>query len=350
MIRTAIVGAGGYTGAELIDILLSHPQAEIVGVFGSASRSETQPQSIAEIAPRFRDRLDLPVLPASPDAIAATMPDAVFLATPHEASLHLAPAMLERGTCVLDLSAAFRLKDAALYPRYYGFVHTQPVLLARAVYGLVELARDDIARTDLIAVPGCYPTSAILPLAPLVRAGAVRGGTRPIIDSTSGISGAGRSPTLRAMFCEVSQQPYGVFTHRHGPEINAYAGSPVIFTPHLGPYDRGILSTIHVELADGWNESRVRETFAATYADELFIRRLPHGAWPTVGDVRGTNYCDIALAVDESAKHLILVSAIDNLVKGASGQAVQCMNVRFGVLETLGLRGGGNAATTAMRP
>ncbi len=350
MIRTAIVGAGGYTGAELIELLLAHAQAEIVGVFGSASRSETRPQTIADVAPRFRDRLDLPVLPASPEAIAATMPEAVFLATPHEASLHLAPALVERGMCVLDLSAAFRLKDATLYPRYYGFEHTQPMHLARAVYGLVELAREDLARADLIAVPGCYPTSAILPLAPLVRAGAVRGGTRPIIDSTSGVSGAGRSPTLRGMFCEVSQQPYGVFTHRHGPEINAYAGTPVIFTPHLGPYDRGILSTIHVELADGWSESRVREALATAYADEAFIRLLPAGAWPSVGDVRGTNFCDIALAVDDAARHLILVSAIDNLVKGASGQAVQCMNVRFGVREALGLRGGGSAAAAAMRP
>lgn len=340
MIRAAVVGAGGYTGVELIALLLSHPEAKVVGVFGSSARAEI-PRLISEVAPRFRGRLDLPVLAGSPEAIEATKPDAVFLATPHEASVELAPALAARSMRVFDLSAAFRLKDARLYPKYYGFEHTQPGALDRAVYGLVELNREAIVRADIVAVPGCYPTSAILPLAPLARAGAICSGTRPIVDSTSGVSGAGRTPSLRAMFCEVSQQPYGVLAHRHGPEIDAYVGMPVVFTPHLGPYDRGILSTIHVELVEGWTEARVRETYADAYGRERFIRLLPAGAWPAVNDVRGTNFCDIALAVDEAAHHLIVVSAIDNLVKGAAGQAVQCMNVRFGFDERLGLEGVG---------
>lgn len=340
-LNVVIVGAAGYGGAELVTILLRHPHCRIAGLFGSG-RSD-KPQKIAELYPRLLGRIDMEIAAGDADAVVAGRPDVVFLATPHEASVELAPAILGKAggswrPRVFDLSGGFRLK-AADYPKFYGFEHHEPGWLSRAVYGLPELNRSRIAEAELVAVPGCYPTSAILPLAPLVRTGAVAAGQRPIVDSTSGVSGAGRTPTSKTHFCEVSLQPYNVLKHRHNPEIDLHAGTPVVFTPHLGPYDRGILSTIHVELAEGWNAARVGETLKAAYGREPFVRLLPADRWPSVAGVRGTNYCDIGWAIDEPNRHLILISAIDNLVKGAAGQAVQCMNIRFGLLETAGLIG-----------
>lgn len=343
--RVAIVGASGYSGAELLQIIANHPACRVVGLFasGKGEKAGAAPPTMASLFGRFRGGLDMPVLTASPDAILACQPDAVFLCTPHEASLALAGSLVDRCGCVLDLSAAFRLKDANAYPAFYGFTHDRPDLLARAIYGIVELTEPARLRgATLVAVPGCYPTSAILPLAPLVRAGALRteaDGThrRPIIDATSGVSGAGRKAEQRLLFCEVGQQAYGVLSHRHQPEIDAYAGCATVFTPHLGPYERGILSTIHADLASGWSAQRVRDTLAQAYAGRPFVRLCPAGVWPSVLDVRGSNCCDIALAMDERHAHLIITSAIDNLVKGAAGQAVQCMNVRFGLHEATGL-------------
>jgi len=336
VLKVAIIGAGGYTGTELVSIVLRHPHARIVGLFGSAKRADA-PQRIDEMFPQFAGRISAEVRPADAPAIVSLEPDAAFLCTPHEASLALAPDLLARGIRVFDLSAAFRLKDGTLYPKHYGFEHTQPGWLAKAAYGLVELNRDQIAGADLVAVPGCSPPSAILPIAPLVRGGAIEPGRRPIIDSVSGVSGAGRAPELKHLFCEVSLHAYSVLGHRHNPEIDAYAGTPTVFTPHLGPYDRGIVSTVHVDLAPDWNEARVRDALRAAYGNERFIRLLPPGKWPSVNAVKHTNFCDIALAVDEPHRHLILSSAIDNLVKGAAGQAVQCFNLRFGLPETTAL-------------
>jgi len=338
-VDVVIVGAGGYAGAELAEILLRHRQANITGLFASAKREKEASSGgggFDETFPRFRGRLTMPVKAASADAISQARPHAVFLATPHEASVELAPELVSRGMTVFDLSAGFRLRDATLYPKHYGFEHRSPEALSRAVYGLPEHFRAEIAASDLIAVPGCYPTSAILPLRPLVRAGAVSPGSRIIVDSVSGVSGAGRGAALKSLFCEVSLQAYGVMSHRHEPEIAAFAGHPVTFTPHLVAFDRGILSTIHVELASGWDGDRVSGLLHETYTREPFVRLLPQKQWPAVGDVRGTNYCDIGWQADSSG-HLIISSAIDNLVKGAAGQAVQCMNIRFGFSETQGL-------------
>lgn len=335
MIRCALVGASGYTGAELVGLLMRHPGAALSALYGSGTAGPAR--TFSDIHPRFRGECDLPIRPADADAIANDRPDAVFLCTPHEVSARLGAELFDRGLTVLDLSAAYRLPDAEDYDRFYAFTHPRPDLLARAVYGLVERARERLATADLIAVPGCYPTSVLLPLAPLAEAGALRPGSRPIADCTSGVSGAGRTPNERNMFCEVAARPYAVWTHRHNPEIRTHAGADVVFTPHLGPYERGILSTIHVELAEGWDEPRLRALLAEAYDGERFVRLLPEGAWPSVGDVRHTNYCDIALAVE--AGHAILISAIDNLVKGASGQALQCLNARFGFPEAAGLPG-----------
>lgn len=340
MTRCAVVGAGGYSGAELLAILLNHPEAEVVGLFASEKTKELGEQGIGDLHPRFRGVAacdGLRVRPASVDAITACGAEAVFLATPHGASHDLAPPLLGRGLKVLDLSASFRFRDPSVYPRHYGFEHARPDLLGSAVYGLPELFRERIRGADLIGVPGCYPTSAILPLAPLVRAGAVDASRRVIVDSISGVSGAGRTANVATLFCEVSVRPYEVLKHRHSPEIEAYAGTPVYFTPQVGPYDRGIVSIMHVELREGWDAARLRDTLSAAYGGEPFVRLLPPGVWPSVGAVRGMNFCDIGLGVDEQGRHAIVISAIDNLVKGAAGQAVQCFNLRFGFDESTAL-------------
>lgn len=345
-VSVVVVGATGYSGRELVSILTRHPHVHLAGLFGSARRGDAdKPVNIADVFPRLRGRIDMPVHAADVGHIQSLAPAAIFLATPHEASVDLVDELIGGAPGwspkVFDLSGAFRLRPASLYDTVYGFTHKRPDLLDRAVYGLPELRRSAIARADLIAVPGCYPTSAIIPLAPLVRAGAINTRCRPIIDSTSGVSGAGRSLNLRTQFCEVTLQPYNVFHHRHNPEIDLHSGTPTIFTPHLGAFDRGILSTIHAELAQGWTSARVRDVLHGAYGSERFVRLLPQGQWPSIGDVQGTNFCDIAWAVDErhSPAHLIIVSAIDNLLKGASGQAVQCMNIRFDLPETAGLEG-----------
>ncbi|MGA0287106.1 MAG: N-acetyl-gamma-glutamyl-phosphate reductase [Phycisphaerales bacterium] len=329
-IRCAVVGATGYAGGELLERLLGLRRVEIVGLFGSDRRSGEPPQ-IGDVHPRLRSRLDGVVRPADAESILATRPDAVFLATPHETSHDLAPALLAGGTVVLDLSAAFRLPDPADYPRHYGFRHEHPELLARAAYGLAELNAEAIAASDLIAVPGCYPTAVILPLRPLSDAGLLAAGEPVIVDAVSGASGAGRAPNARTVFSEVSLQAYGVMCHRHEPEMNAHGGAEVVFTPQLGAFDRGILATIHVRLRPGTSESTVRETLAAAY-DGPFVRLLPPGRWPAVRHVERTNHCDIGLAVHPRHPHVVISSAIDNLVKGASGQAVQCFELRFGLV------------------
>ncbi len=338
MIRAIVIGAGGYSGAELTGLLLDHPSTELLGLFGSNQRGDNSEASrFDRLFPRWRECTELRVRAMDLKEITQLGPDVVFLATPHDVSHHLAPALLDEGMCVLDLSGAFRLADPNLYPKLYGFQHKYPSLLEKAVYGLPELNRDQLLDAQLIALPGCYPTSIILGLAPLISAGAIDADADVIADSVSGVSGAGKAPSARSHFCEVSLEPYGVFTHRHGPEINQHCGAPIIFTPHLGAFDRGILSTMHMRLAQDWTEERVRSLLDETYDHEPFVRILDVDTWPTISAVRCTNYCDIALKVDDSKAHLIVVSALDNLMKGAAGQAVQCMNVRFGLPETVGL-------------
>src|SRR5262245_26882569 len=264
MIRISVIGAAGYSGAELVGLLTAHDEVQLVGLFGSESRAAA-PQQFADAHPRFRGIVDLPIEPFSLEKLLAQSPDAVFLATPHEVSHEVAPELLKHGIVVFDLSAAFRLSDPAAYAKHYGFSHAHTDRLSKAVYGLPERNGDAVRTADLIALPGCYPTSIVLPLAPLVDAGAIESAQPEIADCVSGVSGAGRSPALKSMFCEVTHQPYGVLTHRHTPEICEHSGADVIFTPHLGQFDRGIVSTIHVSLTPGWNEDAIRATLAAAY-------------------------------------------------------------------------------------
>ena len=338
-IRIAIVGAPGYTGAELASILAAHPDVELVGLFGSDRRAsgDAAAESMADLFPRLAGVVDLPVRAGDAASILACAPDAVFLATPHEASERLAPALLEAGVVVFDLSAAFRLRDAALYPRHYGFEHAHAALLAEAVYGLPELAGDALRTAQLVACPGCYPTSVILPVRPLAAAGIIDRARPVIVDSASGVSGAGRSAAVKSLFCEVSLQPYGVLSHRHQPEMAQETGARILFTPHLVALDRGILSTIHAELAPGRTLADARACLERAYAGAPFVRLLPAGRWPSIAAVERTNCCDIALGTDDTGTHLVVSSAIDNLTKGAAGQAVQAFNVRFGLDETTAL-------------
>ncbi len=339
-LRIVIVGAPGYSGAELAQLLSVHPDVEIVGLYGSHKRGtggSTAAEPLSSLFPRLRGVVDLPVEAADPAAIVALEPDAVFLATPHEASEQLAPALLESGAVVLDLSAAFRLKDPALYPTHYGYQHAHTALLAQSVYGLPELNSVQIAQAQLIACPGCYPTSVILPVRPLVLEGLIDLNRPVIVDIASGVSGAGRSAALKSLFCEVSLQPYGVMTHRHQPEMAQETGVRILFTPHLVALQRGILSTIHAELSAGSTLAHARALLASTYKSAPFVRILPPGQWPSISAVERTNFCDMALATDDTGTHLVIVSAIDNLVKGAAGQAVQCFNVRFGLPQTTAL-------------
>ncbi len=334
-VRAIVVGASGYSGAEAAMLLLRHPGVELVGLFGSLRRAgvaDEPPARLDELHPRLHGATDLRVGPYELAGALALKPDVAFLATPHEASEQIARDLLEAGVVVIDISAAFRFRDAARYAKAYGHEHASPDLLERAVYGIPEIHRSVLKSASLIACAGCYPTSVILPLRPLAQAGAIDWERRPIIDSTSGVSGAGRTPSQTVHFCEVSLQPYKVLSHRHQPEISEQVSGPVYFTPHLGAFDRGILSTIHVELIGSWDGASVRRLLEEAYQNEPFVNVLPQGRWPSVGAVRQTNRCDIGLAADEDG-HLILVSAIDNLVKGAAGQAVQCMNVRFGFPE-----------------
>ncbi|TVQ62722.1 MAG: N-acetyl-gamma-glutamyl-phosphate reductase [Phycisphaerales bacterium] len=334
--RVAVVGAAGYTGLELLECLAGHPQAKVVAVFGSGRGGETA-RTLSSEHPRLRGRLDLPIRTASVDAIAESGADAVFLATPHEVSASLAPPLTREGLRVLDLSGAFRLSDASAYPRHYGFAHGDASVLASAVYGMPELHRERLAGASLIALPGCYPTASILALWPLVNAGLVRAGSTPIVDAVSGVSGAGRAAKVSNLFCEVSLRAYGLPVHRHEPEIAEHAGTAVVFTPHVGPFDRGILATIHVELDAGVDAAAVDRAYEDAFAGQAFVRLLPKGEWPSVGAVVRTNFCDLAWLVDEASGRVRVFSAIDNLVKGASGQAVQAMNAAFGLDETLGL-------------
>lgn len=235
---------------------------------------------------------------------------------------------------VFDLSGAFRVNDSAFYEKYYGFTHQHPDLLKKAVYGLAEWSADKLKEANLIAVPGCYPTAAQLSLKPLIDAGLLDLNQWPVINATSGVSGAGRKAAISNSFCEVSLQPYGVFKHRHHPEITTHLGAEVIFTPHLGNFPRGILETITCRLKPGVTKDQVAEAFNQAYADKPLVRLYDKGV-PALKNVVGLPFCDIGFAVQ--GEHLIVVAAEDNLLKGAAAQAVQCANIRFGFAETQSL-------------
>jgi len=369
--RLALFGVTGYTGLELIEILLRHPQVELTYL---ASRREELPV-VSDIFPRLRGRLDVRTGAIDLDAVAQSA-EVAILALPHVVSKDYVPGLLQRGLTVIDLSADYRLKDPSVYERYYGEPHTDTDNLAHAVYGLPEVYGDELPGAKLVAVPGCYPTAAILAAAPLLsteggQAGQSRGtrGLSPLscsvvgeitVDAKTGISGAGRSPSLGFHFpeCNESVKPYNVGVHRHQPEmeqvLSDLAGRAVSvdFVPHMVPMDRGILATVYLELEGEPTEEELLARYREFYDGQPFVRVRPLGEYPATKDVAHTNFCDIGLKVLRSGEpsrdgkttrgelsrtRVVVMSAIDNLLKGASGQAVEDLNLVLDFPRTAGL-------------
>ncbi len=339
-IKVAIVGSSGYTGGELFRMLIHHPNVAVCAV--TSEKSAGKP--LTDIFPQLLGLTDLVCEALDPDAISAKAAFA-FLALPHVTAQEAAHQLRKRNVKVVDLSADYRLQDPAAYARWYEHAHQYPDLLKTAVYGLPELHRERIKQAALVANPGCYPTGAILGLAPLLKKGVIDPASI-IIDSKSGVSGAGRSPGAAYHFPEANEgfMAYKVGNHRHTPEIeqelSLLAGKAVTvsFTPHLVPMNRGILTTIYASLSSGADTAAVRGLFAEFYRKEPFVRLLPPGQYPNVRHVRGANFCDIGVLADPRTNRVVVVTAIDNLVKGASGQAIQNMNLMLGFEETAGLR------------
>ncbi len=334
-IRAGIAGVTGYSGEELLKILVDHPHVEVAYAAAHADRQ----RKIQELFPYLQGKIDLDCRVMNADD-AARACDVVFLATPHGASMQAAPAILKAGKRVVDISADYRLKNAAWYPEYYQFEHTDPANLPGAVYGLSEYRRKEVAGAKLVANPGCYPTAVQLALLPLVEAGVAW--TAPcVIDAKSGVTGAGRKASQSLLFSEIAEsfKAYKVLGHQHEAEIRQGLGTVnFAFIPHLLPINRGILATIYVTPSKPVGAEQLRSIFVSKYAAEPFVKVLPAGEFPELRNVNGTNQCHIGVGVRKDTGVLVIISAIDNLVKGASGQAVQNMNLMFGFDEKEGLK------------
>jgi N-acetyl-gamma-glutamyl-phosphate reductase len=337
MIRIGVVGGTGYTGVELLRILALHPAVEIAAV---TSRGDAG-RRVDAIYPNLRGFVDAAFVEPSLDALAGC--DAAFFATPNGTAMRMAPALLERGIKVIDLAADFRLKDAAEWEHWYGEPHACPELLEEAVYGLPEVNREAVREARLVACPGCYPTSVQLGLLPLLEAGVILP-ERLVADVKSGVSGAGRKAEIPILMSETGEslKAYNVMGHRHLPEIRQglerAAGQPVglTFVPHLIPMIRGIHATLYAESSGETPD--LQPLFEARYRDEPFVDVLPAGSHPDTRNVRGVNCCQIAVHRPQGGNTIVVLSVIDNLVKGAAGQAVQNLNLMFGLDETEGLR------------
>ena len=337
--RVAVFGASGYSGLELLRILLRHPEAELVAV--SSEQRAGVPVSTA--FPSLRGLIELRFEAARPEALAGRA-DVVFTALPHAASASVVARLRKSGLAVIDLSADFRLRSTEAYAQWYG-QHPAPEHFGSAVYGLPELRREEIRQAEFVASPGCYPTSVLLPLAPFLRAGLIETGTL-LADAKSGVSGAGRTLEEQYLFAELDEncRAYKVGgSHRHVPEMEQEASTlarePVRigFVPHLLPTIRGIVTSVYARPKGKLGAAEAHAILAAAYRHERFVRVLPPGETPSLASVRGSNFCDVTATVDERTGLLILLSALDNLVKGAGGQAVQCMNLMRGVPEEAGL-------------
>jgi len=337
-IKVAVIGASGYAGLELIRILVRHPGCQLVALHSL----EYPGRSVAEIFPALAGIVDLSFVDTPPEEVAVRA-QVVFTAVPHKAAMGMIPGLLARDCKVVDLSADFRFKDAALYEKWYQ-PHSARDLLAEAVYGLPELHGYAVSQARLVGNPGCYPTGVILGLAPLVQHKLVQLDSL-IADCKSGVSGAGRGVSLATLFCEVNEgfRAYKVADHRHNPEmeqeLSLLAGEPVLvtFTPHLVPMSRGILGTLYARLVKPLTEVEILNYYQQFYEGQPFVRLLPQGSLPNTVHVRGSNFCDIGLKVDTARNRVIVVTAIDNLHRGAAGQAVHNFNLMMGFPETTGL-------------
>lgn len=331
MTSVGIIGASGYTGAELLRLCAQHPEFEVAMATGDTQAGVRAASLYPSLAAHYPD-----LVFGEFDAARAEGLDVVFLGLPHEASMALAPQLVGKVGCVVDLSAAYRLKDASLYPGWYGFSHDQPELLAEAVYGLPELHRDELRGARLVATPGCHVTAATLALAPLVRAGAVET-SGIVVNSITGISGAGRGLKHSSLFCSADEdvQAYGLLDHRHTPEIEQEVGAQVLFTPHLAPLNRGILATCYARPTGTTSTESLLGALRDFYADEPFV--VVGEASPSTKATMGSNAAHLTARYDQRTGTVVAICAIDNLAKGASGGAVQAANVALGLPETAGL-------------
>ena len=327
-VRVGIAGATGYAGQELVALLARHQGARLEAAMSSSAESAARPM------PRLARLWDGQVEPLSPERLAASV-DVAFLAVPEQAAARLAPPLVDAGVRVIDLSGAFRIRDASARARWYPDTTALP---SGAAYGLTEHYRDDVRGATLVANPGCYPTAALLALLPLAKAGLLETGADVIIDAKSGISGAGRAASDRTHFSENhgSVSAYGVFGHRHVAEMEQELGASVTFVPHLVPLHRGILETIYAKVQAGTTAEQLADAFTAAYKDEPFIR-LTGDALPEIKHVASTNFCDIGWRLDAGTRRLVIVACLDNLIKGASGQALQNFNVACGFDERTAL-------------
>jgi N-acetyl-gamma-glutamyl-phosphate reductase len=339
MLNCAVLGATGYTGAELTKLLLAHPHVRV----SLLTTRQEKPITLREVLPSVPKNIRLEITPYSFDAVKKKA-DVIFLCLPHTEAMTAAEQFLAAGKVVIDLSADFRLRDKKIYEKWYGVNHVAPQYLSKAVYGLCEIYREKIKKADLIANPGCYPTGPSLALIPLLKKKLIDPKSI-IINAASGVSGAGKKLVSATHFCEVAENysAYKVNKHQHTPEIeqtlSAAAGKPVkiTFVPHLLPVSRGILATIYAETTAKGTEAVIRKTLESAYSKALFVRIKPAGQYPSLKDVQHTNFCDIGVSVQEETGRVVIITAIDNLLKGAAGQAVQNMNLRFGFPEEAGL-------------
>ena len=341
MLQVAIIGASGYTGVELTRILCNHPEFELT----AATSRQYAGKALSEVFPNLLGKTDLICENLSVDELCKRA-DLFFAAVPHKTAMDLVPRLLQENKKVVDLSADYRLRDVAVYEEWYQ-EHSSPEFIKEAAYGLPELYREQIKNARLVANPGCYPTSIVLGLAPLLQEGLIDPATI-IVDSKSGTTGAGRAAGVATLFCEVHDgfKAYKVGgTHRHLPEIEQELSVlnrgdvTISFTPHLLPISRGILSTSYANLTSDISEDDLRKLYMDMYTAEPFVRMVPKGTFPATQHVRGSNFCDIGFAIDKRTNRIIVVSAIDNIVKGAAGQAVHNMNLMCGIDETTGLEG-----------
>jgi N-acetyl-gamma-glutamyl-phosphate reductase len=339
-VKVAVVGATGYAGYELARILLRHPEIEQPTFYLRDGNSSAH--CLTELFPQLRGWGEAPCRPFSAEAIRKSGALTAFLATPHEASLELVPELLDAGLRVVDLSGAFRFADASTFSRWYKLPAPASAALAEAVYGLPELYEDRLTSARLVANPGCYPTSVILGLRPLMEAGWIDAGRGVVCDCKSGASGAGKEPKRETHFVELNGnfRAYGLFTHRHTPEVIEHTGlaaEDLIFSTHLLPVERGILSTIYVWLDQARTIETIEAAYRKFYAGRPMVRISRAGSLPELQHVTRTSFCDIGFALDETGRRLVIVSCLDNLGKGAAGQAVQNFNCMMGWAEETGL-------------
>ena len=341
-LRVAVVGAAGYAGFELARLLLRHPKIEKPVFYLREGHAGIR--CLTELYPQLRGWGEAPCKPHSVEAIASGGAQVVFLSTPHEASLELGPALFAANPAlrIVDLSGAYRFRDPQTFAHWYKLAAPDSATLAEAVYGLPEVYADALPAARLVANPGCYPTSVILGLRPLVEAGWINVARGIVCDCKSGVSGAGKEPKRETHFVEVNEnfRAYGLFTHRHTPEITEHSGLALenfIFSTHLLPVERGILSTLYMWLNPARRADEIEALYRQYFAARPLVRILPHGTLPELQHVTHTNFCDIGFALDPAGKRLVIVSCLDNLGKGAAGQAVQNMNRMWGYPETAGL-------------